>query len=55
MTFAGGHWTLTRQDPDFYQRFVADVEPDRIHGRWDASDDGSRAWQQDYELTFVRS
>ncbi len=55
MTFAGGHWTLTREDPDFHQRFVADVRPDLILGRWEASDDGGRSWQQDYELTFVRA
>jgi hypothetical protein len=25
-----------RQDPDFHQRFVAEVQPDRIVGRWEA-------------------
>src|SRR5688572_15001588 len=33
MTFDGGHWTLTREDPDFHQRFIADVARDRIAGR----------------------
>jgi hypothetical protein len=39
MTFAGQHWTLHREDPDFHQRFVATVGVDRIESHWDASDD----------------
>src|SRR5690349_10849684 len=39
MTFDGGHWTMTREDPDMHQRFIADLEPDRILGRWEASED----------------
>lgn len=30
MTFDGSHWILTREDPDMFQRFIADVVPDRI-------------------------
>ncbi|MGB2570960.1 hypothetical protein ACPFP2_21280 [Micromonospora citrea] len=30
MTFDGEHWTMIREDPDFHQRFIADVEKDRI-------------------------
>lgn len=39
MTFDGSRWILTRQDPDMFQRLIADVEPDRIAGRWEASED----------------
>lgn len=55
MTFGGGHWTMTREDPDFHQRFVADVEKDRIGGRWEASDDQGTTWRKDYDLTFERA
>ncbi len=39
MTFDGSRWILPRQDPDMFQRLIADVEPDRIAGRWEASED----------------
>ena len=41
MTFDGDGWTLRREDPDFHQRFVAQVGADSIDGHWDASG-GSR-------------
>ena len=40
MTFDGSRWFMTRQDPNMFQRFIADVAMDRIAGRWEASDDG---------------
>ncbi|MGW3353067.1 hypothetical protein ACWDA3_58090 [Nonomuraea rubra] len=55
MTFDGAHWTLTREDPDFHQRFVADVEPDRISGRWEISEDRGATWRKDFDLTFDRA
>lgn len=55
MTFDGGHWTMTREDPDFHQRFIADVENDRISGRWEASEDQGKTWRKDFDLTFERS
>ncbi|BCL14450.1 hypothetical protein [Micromonospora sagamiensis] len=55
MTFDGGHWTMTRRDPDFHQRFIADVEQDRILGRWEASEDGGESWRKDFDLTFTRA
>jgi hypothetical protein len=54
MTFDGGHWTMTREDPDFHQRFIADVEKDRILGRWEASEDQGKTWRKDFDLTFER-
>jgi hypothetical protein len=55
MTFDGSHWTLNREDSDMFQRFVADVEPDLIQGRWEASDDEGATWRTDFELVFQRS
>jgi hypothetical protein len=55
MTFDGGHWTMSREDPDMHQRFVADVEDGRILGRWEASDDQGKTWRKDFDLTFERA
>jgi hypothetical protein len=55
MTFDGKHWTLSREDPDFHQRFIADIEQDRITGRWEASEDEGRTWQKDFDLLFERA
>jgi hypothetical protein len=30
------------------------VDPDRIDGRWDASDDGGNSWRKDFDLIFER-
>jgi hypothetical protein len=54
MTFADGQWTLVREDPDFHQRFIATVEPDRIVGRWEASEDFGTTWRKDFDLIFQR-
>jgi hypothetical protein len=35
---------MTRQDPDVYQRFIADVGTDRILGRWEGSEDQDKTW-----------
>ncbi len=55
MTFDGTHWTLNREDPDMFQRFVAEVGPDRIAGRWEASEDRGATWRKDYDLVFDRA
>ncbi len=55
MTFDGSHWTLTRHDSDMFQRFVADVGPDLIAGRWEASDDEGATWRKDFDLVFQRA
>ncbi len=55
MTFCNGEWTLLREDPDFHQRFVATVANDRIHGRWDASEDAGATWRKDFDLVFERA
>jgi hypothetical protein len=55
MTYADGRWILNREDPDFYQRFIADVEPDRIAGRWEASEDQGATWRKDFDLLYERA
>jgi hypothetical protein len=55
MTFGDSRWTLSREDPDMFQRFVADVGPDRIDGRWEASDDRGATWRKDFDLVFDRA
>jgi hypothetical protein len=54
MTFGDGQWTLTREDPDFHQRFIATVQRDRIDGRWEASEDAGATWRKDFDLIFER-
>ncbi len=54
MTFEGSEWNLSREDPDMHQRFIADVGPDRIAGRWEASEDQGSTWRKDYDLVFER-
>jgi hypothetical protein len=54
VTFGNGEWTLTREDPDFHQRFIATVADDRIDGRWEASEDAGATWRKDFDLIFER-
>jgi hypothetical protein len=54
MAFDDTGWTLSREDPDFHQRFLSVVEGDTIKGRWEASEDEGRTWRKDFDLTFVR-
>lgn len=54
MTVTEREWTLTREDADFHQRFVATVTQDRIDGRWDASEDKGASWRKDFDLIFKR-
>ncbi|RSN61253.1 hypothetical protein DMH01_18700 [Amycolatopsis sp. WAC 04182] len=54
MTFDGTRWHLNRQDPDMHQRFIADVRPDRIDARWEASEDHGSTWRKDFDIIFER-
>ena len=54
MTFDGEQWSLTREDSDMFQRFIADVGPVRIAGRWEASEDQGATWRKDFDLIFER-
>jgi hypothetical protein len=52
MAFDGSHWTLRREDPDMYQRLVADVRPDQVSGSWEASTDRGATWRKDLDLVL---
>jgi hypothetical protein len=49
------HWSLLREDSDFHQRFEASLEPDRIVGAWEASEDEGKTWRKDFDLVFDRA
>jgi hypothetical protein len=55
MSLAEGEWRMLREDPDFHQRFVATLTPDRIEGHWDASEDEGVTWRKDFDLIFERA
>jgi len=54
VTFGDGEWEMLREDPDFHQRFVATVTPERIQGQWHASEDEGATWRKDFDLIFER-
>jgi hypothetical protein len=54
MTFGDGRWTMSREDPDFHQRLVSTVEPDRITSQVDASEDAGKTWRKDFDLIWER-
>jgi hypothetical protein len=54
MTFDDSQWILTREDPDMFQRFIADVGAHRVAGRWEGSDDQGSTWRKDFDLIFER-
>ena len=54
MTSRDGAWTLLREDPDFHQRIILRVAPDRIDMRADASDDAGQTWRKDLDYIFER-
>jgi len=55
MTIDDAGWRLVREDADMHQRFVGELGPDRITGRWEASDDQGATWRTDLELELVRA
>lgn len=55
MELDGRDWTLHREDPDFYQRCVAEILGDRIEASWDASEDQGATWRKDFDLILTRA
>jgi hypothetical protein len=49
-------WTLWREDPDFYQRFVATISPEGliISGAWETSTDQGATWTHDFAMTCTK-
>ncbi|MEO7269208.1 MAG: hypothetical protein ABIW49_08395 [Knoellia sp.] len=54
MTCDGAQWILSREDPDVFQQFIADVTAERIAGRWEAPEDRGATWRKDFDLNFAR-
>ena len=54
MEFDGTRWSYQRQDPDFYQRFTAEVSAETITGITEASEDQGRTWRKDFNIDCVR-
>lgn len=54
MSFDGKQWSMLRQDPDFYQRFTAQVNGDTIAAAWEASEDQGKTWRKDFDLLFTK-
>jgi hypothetical protein len=54
MTWGDGAWAVSREDPDFHQRFEATITPDRIDMRVEASEDEGKTWRKDFDLIFER-
>jgi hypothetical protein len=58
MTFENGRWTLLRDKPDFSpldfsQRYIGDLNGDRIDGAWEIKEPG-QDWRVDFTLSYVR-
>ena len=53
MSVVGRKWRMWRYAPGFNQRFIADIDSDRIDGRWERSADGE-SWDLDFELAYRR-
>jgi hypothetical protein len=55
MTLADGTWTVWRETPGFWQRYIGRFSADgaTITGGWQSSADGSN-WRPDFELSYRR-
>jgi hypothetical protein len=55
MRFEGREWTMWREAPGFWQRFVGTFSQDRntITARWERSPDGAK-WEHDFDLRYRR-
>ena len=56
MTLTDRTWTVWRDDPGFFQRFIGEFSDDRrtIEGRWEQSSDGS-TWTRDFDMNYRRA
>ena len=56
MALSPERWELSRDDPDFAQRFVGEFADggDTINGRFEKCTDGS-TWELDFHLTYTRA
>jgi len=56
MSFNESTWRMSRDTPEFSQRFDAEVSADRteIHGTWRRSSDAGATWEHDFNVTYTR-
>jgi hypothetical protein len=52
--FLDGVWTLRKLSAGFAQRFRGELSPDgaTISGSWEKADEGSTAWEHDFDLIY---
>jgi hypothetical protein len=55
MSFDGKRWTFSREDKDFYQRFIAEVSLNKIQARTEASEDKGKTWRKDFDMTYIKA
>jgi hypothetical protein len=55
MTLEDGVWKISRDAPEFFQRFEGQISDDgtTIDGAWEMSRDGE-AWEHDFDLRYVK-
>jgi len=56
MSLEGSHWQMWRANPEFSQRFEAQLDPDAgaIRGRWEKSTDQGATWEHDFNIDYIR-
>jgi hypothetical protein len=56
MTLEDGAWTLSREGPDWPQRYVGQISDDghEIHGRWERGETLGDPLKLDFELNYKR-
>jgi hypothetical protein len=52
-----GVWRLSRDDPEFAQRFVGTFEDggSTIAGLWEVAESGGTTWEPDLSITYRRA
>lgn len=50
-----GSWSMLRADPDFHQRFLGQVDGQRMVGSADASEDEGATWRKDFDMLWERT
>lgn len=56
MSFEDGRWRMSRNTPEFSQRFEAQLLLDggTIRGRWEKSADQGASWEHDFNVDYIR-
>jgi hypothetical protein len=56
MSFEDGRWRMSRNTPEFSQRFEAQLllDGETIRGRWEKSADQGASWEHDFNVDYIR-